>query len=54
MIQKAFKNLEVYNNVDLDDYEEEGLFFIILNSLLLVITDTLINNKVFIYIQFTV
>jgi len=53
MIQKAFKNLEVYNNVDLDDNEEEGLFFII-KSLLLVMTDALISNKVFIYIQFTV
>ena len=52
-MQKAFNNSEVYNNVDLDYSEEEGLF-IILKSLLSVMTDALTNNKVFIYIQFTV
>jgi len=52
-MQIAFNNSEVYNNVELDSYEEEGLF-IILKSLLSVMTDALVNNKVFIYIQFTV
>ena len=46
-MQQAFEKSEVYNDVDLDSYEEEGLF-IILKSLLSV------NNKIFIYIQFTV
>ena len=52
-MQIAFDNSEVYDNVDLDSYEEEGLF-IILKSLLSVMTDALVDNKVFVYIQFTV
>ncbi len=51
-MQIAFDNSEVYNKVYLDSYEEEGLF-IILKSLLSVMTDALVNNKVFVYIQFT-
>ena len=50
---KAFEKSEVYNDVDLDSYEEEGLF-IILKSLLSVMTDALVNNKVFVYIKYTV
>ena len=52
-MQKAFEHSKVCNDVNLDSYEEEGLF-IILKSLLLVMTDALVNNKVFVYIQFTV
>ena len=52
-MQIAFDNSEAYRKVDLDYYEEEGLF-IILKSLLSVMTDALVNNKVFVYIQFTV
>lgn len=52
-MQIAFDSSEAYNNVELDSYEEEGLF-IILKSLLFVMTDALVNNKVFIYVQFTV
>lgn len=52
-MQKAFENSEVHNDVNLNSYEEEGLF-IILKSLLSVMTDALVNNKVFVYIKFTV
>ena len=48
----AFEKSEVYHDVDLDRYDEEGLF-IVLKSLLSVMTDALVNNKVFVYINFT-
>lgn len=49
---KAWLDSKIEQNVDLDYYEESGLF-IILKALLLVVTDALVNNKVFVYIQFT-
>ncbi|MEM8721352.1 MAG: hypothetical protein AAGE84_18990 [Cyanobacteria bacterium P01_G01_bin.39] len=49
----AWLNSKIDQNVDLDYYEESGLF-IILKTLLLVATNALVNNKVFVYIQFTV
>ena len=52
-MQQAFDNSKALDDVDLCSYQEEGLF-IILKTLLLVMTDALVNNKVFIYIQFTV
>ena len=52
-MQKAFENSEIYHNVDLDSYEEEGLF-IVLKTLLLVMTDALVNNTVFVYTKYTV
>ena len=51
-MQIAFDNSEAYNDVELDSYREEGLF-IILKSLLSVMTDALVNNKVFVYIKWT-
>ena len=51
-MQEAVENSVIYHDVDLDSYEEEGLF-IILKSLLLVMTDALANNKVFVYIKWT-
>ena len=50
---KAWENSEIDNDVDLDYYEEEGLF-VILKALLLSTNDALVNNKVFIYMQWTV
>ena len=51
-MREAFEKSEIYHHVDLDSYEEEGLF-IILKSLLIVMTDALANNKVFVYIKWT-
>ena len=51
-MREAFEKSEIYHNLDLDSYEREGLF-IILKSLLLVMTDALVNNKVFVYIKWT-
>ena len=56
-MREAFEKSEVCHNVNLDDYNidsyyQEGLF-IILKSLLLVMTDALVNNKVFVYIKCT-
>ena len=51
-MREAVENSEIYHDVDLNSYEEEGLF-IILKSLLLVMTDALANNKVFVYIKWT-
>jgi len=50
---KAFENSELENDIDLDYYGEEGLF-VIIKALLWAMNDALINNKVFIYTQFTV
>ena len=52
-MQKAFSSSKIHHNLDLGNYDEEGLF-IILKALLLVMTDALVNNKVFVYIKFTV
>ena len=56
-MREAFEKSKVCHNVNLDDYNidsyyQEGLF-IILKSLLLVMTDALVNNKVFVYIMWT-
>ena len=51
-MQEAFNKSGIYHDVDLDSYNREGLF-IILKSLLLVMTDALVNNKVFVYIKCT-
>ena len=56
-MREAFENSEIYHDVNLDDYSrdsyyQEGLF-VILKSLLLVMTDALVNNKVFVYIKWT-
>ena len=51
-MREAFEKSEIYHNVYLNDYDREGLF-IILKSLLLVMTNALANNKVFVYIKWT-
>ena len=51
-MQEAFNKSEIYHDVHLDSYDREGLF-IILKPLLLVMTDALANNKVFVYIKWT-
>lgn len=51
-MREAFNKSEIYHDVDLDSYDREGLF-IILKPLLLVMTDALANNKVFVYIKWT-
>ena len=56
-MREAFENSVIYHDVNLDDYSrdsyyQEGLF-VILKSLLLVMTDALVNNKVFVYIKWT-
>ena len=51
-MEEAFEKSEIYHNLDLDSYDREGLF-ITLKSLLLVMTDALANNKVFVYIKWT-
>ena len=50
-MQKAFDASKIAQNVDLGDYEEEGLFMFT-KALLLVMTDVLVNNKVFVYITY--
>lgn len=57
-MREAFENSEIHHNVNLDDYNidsyyQQGLF-IILKSLFWAMTDALINNKVFVYIKWTV
>ncbi|MEL6440552.1 MAG: hypothetical protein AAFQ80_14995 [Cyanobacteria bacterium J06621_8] len=51
-MKKALRKSQVYHNMDLANYEEEGLFMM-LKALLLVMNDALVNDKVFIYIKYT-
>ncbi|MEM7594256.1 MAG: hypothetical protein AAF383_22550 [Cyanobacteria bacterium P01_A01_bin.83] len=52
MMHTAWLDSKIDYDVDLCSYDEAGLF-IILKALLLVATDALVNNKVFVYIKFT-
>lgn len=51
-MQKAFEDSKIYHDVDLDGYYEEGLF-ILLKSILWVMNDALVNNKVLVYIKYS-
>ena len=49
---EAFNNSQIFlGDLDLDPYQEEGLF-ILLKSLLWVMNDALVNNKLFVYFMF--
>ena len=49
---EAFNNSQIDRDLDLGSYEEEGLF-ILLKSLLWVMNDVLVNNKLFVYFMFS-